>query len=149
MDNAPIGTILSIAVRTSQRGPMQEVSTAATAVNGGLAGDISVSKNRGITFLSASQWRQVNEELGVELPWHTRRANVLVDCGSLANLIGATVRVGQVTLKITGETKPCALMDALHQGLRKALEPDCRGGIHGRVIESGVICVGDRLVAVS
>lgn len=146
MDHPIIGSVLAVAIRTSQRGPMKEVPAATAKVDGGLDTDIPVSRARGITFLSANQWRQVNKELAVELPWHTRRANVLIDSDSLADLIGKSVRVGPVLLKITGETRPCELMDSLHQGLRTALTPDCRGGVHGRVIEGGTIRVGDQMV---
>lgn len=145
MTQQPIGKVLSIAVRTAQRGAMKEVPHASARVDGGLEGDIAVSASRGVSFISAEQWRQVTRELGANLAWHTRRANVLVETASLGHLVGKTVRVGEVELEITDETRPCALMDQLHQGLRAALVPDCRGGVHGRVLRAGRIQVGDTL----
>lgn len=148
MTQQPIGKVLSIAVRTVQGGAMKEVPHASACVDGGLEGDIAVSASRGITFISAEQWRQVTGELGADLAWHMRRANVLVETASLGQFIGKSVRVGEVELKITDETRPCALMDQLHQGLRAALVPDCRGGVHGRVLRAGRIRVGDMLTFV-
>ena len=145
MQPQPVGKVLAIAVRTAQRGPMKEVAEAAATPDAGLTGDITVTKDRGISLISATQWEQVTRELRADLPWHTRRANVLIDSDSLGALIGRTVRLGELLLHVTAETKPCALMDKLHQGLRQALVPDFRGGILARVIEGGRIRVGDQL----
>ena len=88
-------------------------------------------------------------ELGVELPWHTRRANLLVDGIRLADLIGQCTRVGEVELTINAETKPCGYMDELHPGLKDALSPDCRAGVYGRVTKAGEVKVGDRVTTMS
>jgi MOSC domain-containing protein YiiM len=146
MRDQTVGTVRSIALRTAVRGPMKEVAAARAAADGGLEGDVATSPRRGITFLATGQWSDVTRELGAELPWHTRRANVLVDAPKLGHLIGKTVRVGEVEVGVLAETKPCELMDALHQGLRSALAPDCRGGVHGRVLRGGRFQVGDVVV---
>lgn len=146
MADRTVGTVQSIALRTAVRGPMKEVDSARASVNGGLEGDIAVSPKRGITFLATGQWDEVSRTLNAELPWHTRRANVLVDAAGLGHLIGSTLRVGEVEIEILAETKPCELMDALHQGLKAALTPECRGGVHGRVIKAGRLQVGDAVV---
>jgi hypothetical protein len=39
-------------------------------------------------------------------------------------------------------------MDQLHDGLRQALEPDCRGGVHGEVLKAGAIRVGASIAIV-
>lgn len=138
----PVGTVLAIALRTTVRGPMREVASARALVGGGLEGDVRASPNRGITFLASGHWRTVTHQLHTDLPWHTRRANILVDAPSLGHLIGRKIRVGDVEVEIVGETKPCELMDALHLGLKDALVPDCRAGVHGRVLCGGEIQVG-------
>ena len=46
---------------------------------------------------------------------------------------------------ITGETRPCELMDEFQPGLKDALKPDMGGGVFGRVVESGAINAGDPL----
>lgn len=138
-----VGEVLSIALRGKDPREMREVHEAICAVDGVLEGDPASSVDRGITLISSRQWRQVICELGVELPWWTRRANVLVDTDGLGGYIGQLLKIGDVEIQIAGETKPCGLMDRLHPGLRSALLPDCRGGVHGRIVKGGVLRVGE------
>ncbi len=138
-----IGSVAGIAVRTAVRGEMREMGEAFASVNGGLDGDLESQRDRGVTFLSLRQWSEVERELGVSLPWHTRRANVAIDGGGLGELIGRRLRIGEVVLKIEDETRPCVLMDRLHPGLKAALARDCRGGVHGSVEQAGRIRIGD------
>lgn len=143
MSVAEIGQVLAIAVRSAVRGPMRELHEARAETNAGLEGDVKVSPDRGLTLLASRQWQAVQRELNVDLPWHTRRANLLIQCDGLGHLIGRTLRIGPVRLKVTGESRPCGRMDELHPGLREALRPDCRGGVHGRVVAGGRVRVGD------
>jgi len=122
---------------------MREIASARAVVDAGLAADIEVTANRGMTFLASGAWRKTCEDLNVDLPWHTRRANVLIDAESLADLIGRTIRFGSVAVAVRGETRPCGLMDELHSGLLQALTPDVRAGVMGRVISGGSFAIGD------
>lgn len=140
------GRVAAIAVKTAKGGPMREIEVAEAVVDGGITAGTPVSAKRGITFLSRERWNAAMDELMVDLPWHTRRANVLVEGLDLAPLIGRRVRLGDVEVDIRGETHPCARMDALYEGLRRALEPDCRGGVYGQVVRGGTFRVGDDLV---
>jgi MOSC domain-containing protein YiiM len=146
MEERIIGKVLKIALRTRPKGPMQEVLEATGSENGGLTGDVDSRPDRGITFLASQQWVEVTRELEKEIPWHTRRANVLVDAPSLANLIGRTITVGDVRVRINAETLPCSLMDRLEPGLKAALTPDCRAGVYGRILDNGRLRVGDVVV---
>lgn len=146
MEDRVIGRVLKIALRTRPKGPMQEVPEASGSENGGLTGDVSSRPDRGITFLASQQWAEATRELEKELPWHTRRANILVDAASLAELIGRTISVGDVRVRINAETRPCSLMDRLEPGLRAALTPDCRAGVYGRILNDGQLRVGDLVV---
>ncbi|GIK17705.1 MAG: molybdenum cofactor biosynthesis protein [Planctomycetota bacterium] len=137
-----IGRVVGIAVRTGPGAPMKELDEVLAATDGGLAGDNPSSPRRGVTLISQPQWRKANEELGSDLPWHTRRANVLVDAPSLGDLIGTTIALGNVLVRVEGETKPCAVMDAAQAGLLNALKPDGRGGVHGHILAGGLIRVG-------
>jgi MOSC domain-containing protein YiiM len=136
---------MSLAVRTARRGPMSEVREARVEPEGGLAGDLAARPDRGITLLSREQWDEVTRELGADLPWHTRRANVLMTGLRPAELLGKRIRIGGVEIQIEGETKPCDLMEAQHPGLLEALKPGCRGGVFGRILSSGTIAVGDAI----
>jgi MOSC domain-containing protein YiiM len=143
MQGKSIGRVLSIALRQQDKRQMTEVTEADAERDGGLVGDLAARPERGVTLIAAGQWREVQKELQAELPWYTRRANVFVEADSLGELIGARIKIGDVVLQIEGETRPCDLMDRLHFGLRGVLKPDARGGVHGRVLESGRIRVGD------
>jgi MOSC domain-containing protein YiiM len=136
--------LAAIAVRTGRGRPMRELSEALAEAGGGLTADIRVSPNRGVTLLSRRQWQEAMRELGIELPWHTRRANLLIEgAGSLRPWIGQSITIGEIELEIMGETEPCSVMDRQQPGLRRALTPECRGGVHARVIRGGYLRVGD------
>lgn len=145
MSMHPFGRVLAIATKLREGGPLIETDAVTAEVGGGLRGDVKCAPDRGVTLLSARQWRQVAAELQADLAWRLRRANILLEADSLAPLIGRTIALGEVHLLIRDETRPCGLMDAQHPGLRAALKPECRGGVHGRVLRGGWIRVGDLL----
>lgn len=109
----------------------------------GIDGDKRARPARGITLLSHQQWREVCGDLDAQLPWHTRRANLLVDAPSLAHTINQVITIGDVRIKVIAETKPCERMDEIHAGLQAALRNDCRGGVYGLVLHGGRIAVTD------
>ncbi len=143
MSNQTIGKVAAIAVRGASGRPMQEVIEAAAVADGSLEGDGRHEPDRGITLISSRQLEQVNRELGTDLPWHTRRANILVEAEGLGDLIGRTIAIGEVVVDIKDETRPCGLMDKFHLGFRAALTPHRRAGVHGRITTGGRIRVGD------
>ncbi len=142
------GKIVAIAVRTQKNGPMREIERAEASLGGGITGDLPVSAARGVTLISREQWDEAMGELNADLPWHTRRANVLVEGLRLSDLVGLVVKLGEVELHIHGETKPCGLMDKLYDGLQNVLKPEMRGGVHGQVIFAGNFAVGDSITIV-
>jgi MOSC domain-containing protein YiiM len=126
---------------------MQVIDSAQITVANGILGDFrGTQQERQITILSESAWRKACAEIDADLPWTTRRANLLVDEIEFnASYVGKTVRIGDVELMVTRETNPCSLMDAQHQGLTAALTPDWRGGICCKVIKPGDIKIGDQI----
>lgn len=140
-----IGKVAAIAIKTAEFGPMREVDSAVGVAGGTLEGSQPCSPERGLTLLSSRQWAQVQRELGGQMPWYTRRANLLIEADGLGGLIGRTVRAGELTIEICGESRPCGLMDRLQPGLRQALTRDCRGGVFGRIVCGGRVSVGDAL----
>ena len=141
-----VGTIEAIAVRSRKNGPMEELPQAEAHAGGGIEGDLPAPPDRSITLLSADQWNQVMRELDRDLPWHTRRANVLVSGPALELLIGHEIQLGSVRVAVKGETEPCKLMEQICPGLRAALTPECRGGVLGRITQSGTMAIGDEIV---
>ena len=137
-----VGTVTGLAVRTGVGAAMQELDSLQAVTDGGIEGDVSAPIHRGITLLSSRQWQQVVEEIGMDYPWYTRRANVLVDCDSLSHLMEQTIQIGDVVVQVTGETDPCSVMEAIHPRLKEALTPEMRGGVYGRILQGGSIAIG-------
>ena len=111
----------------------------------GVIGDHGTSKNRQVTLLDEANWVAACEEISAELPWTTRRANILVQGLDLPKLVDQRVRVGTALVEVIGEVDPCYVMDAAQHGLKDALKPDWRGGVYARVIESGIVASGDKI----
>ena len=138
------GRVLELARRAATRAPMEVLDEASVTVDGGLSGDIRGKlKGRQVTVLSRESWDAACRELGRELPWTTRRANILIEGLDLADTAGRTLRFGDLKLAITGETDPCQRMDEQAEGLREALLPDWRGGVTCTVTQAGSVGVGD------
>jgi MOSC domain-containing protein YiiM len=113
-------------------------------VEKGITGDSRGSaKDRQITVLSEPAWQKACDTVDSDLPWTTRRANLLVNGVEFdPDDIGKTTRIGEALLKITRETNPCSLMDQQHQGLKNALTPNWCGGVCCIVTRPGSIQVG-------
>ena len=143
------GVVRAIAWRPTDGGAMQATHECRVLARRGIDTENRKHGKREVTLLTAEAWGDVCRELGVDLSWHFRRANFLVEGVDLANTIGKTISIGAVTVYIHGETKPCQLMDDQHQRLREALKPNHRGGVFGQVKTGGTICVGDPVTTLS
>ena len=102
---------------------------------------------RQVTVLSLESWLIACAELGAELPWTTRRANILISGITFsAEDVGKILQIGDVCLQITVETDPCNRMDKQHQGLTAALTPEWRAGVCCRVLSGGQIQINDQVL---
>jgi MOSC domain-containing protein YiiM len=138
------GRVIALAIKPEHRAPMSEVNEFAVTTRG-IEGNVGQSNPRRVTLLSREQWDEAQAVLNADIPWTARRANILVEDVPLATLLGKRLRVGDVEMLIHGVTEPCGRMDEAHPGLRRALEPDCRGGMHAEVLNDGAIRVGDTI----
>jgi MOSC domain-containing protein YiiM len=137
-----MGRLIGIGYAPAKRAPLDERQDGVIGNTSGLAGDVrGATADRQVTVLFRESWEAACAELGVALPWLTRRANLLVE--GLKTPRSGRFRIGDVVLEVAGETKPCQLMEAAHHGLRAALKPDWRGGVCCRVINGGNIRLGD------
>ncbi len=134
-----------IAYRTASRAPMQLIDQCEVSLEEGVHTDTRGKPGkRQVTLLAADSWSQACAELEMNLPWTTRRANLLLSGVTFGpDDVGRQVRIGEVLLEITGETAPCHRMDEQHEGLTVILEPGWRGGVCCRVLSPGRIAVGD------
>lgn len=141
--------LLGIARRSAKGGPMEEIAEAIVTKESGIVGDFrgagGKDKLRQVTILSHLEWSYACRELGAEIPWRMRRANLLIDFPEYGpQLLGKLLLFGYpedvgVVLEVTGETDPCKRMDEIHPGLRAALTSRWRGGLTCRVIRGGTI----------
>ena len=148
----PAPVLAGIARHAFPKAPMEVVDHVEVTVDGGIHGDFRGAIKPGgrgrrqVTLLERGDWDAAMAEVGHNLPWQDRRANLLVDGLDLPQLPGARLRIGEsVILEITRETDPCERMEALAAGLKAALLPDWRGGACTRVIAGGHIAVGDAI----
>ena len=139
----PHGVVHGIAVRPGDGEQMVEVIEQRAVTGAGLVGDPRAMGRRGITLLSEEKWTDTMREIGADLPWHARRANVLVYGMDLKATIDKVIRVGDILVKVWGETEPCGPMNDVHPGLMEALRLDTRGGVYGEIIYPGVVRLGD------
>ncbi len=131
-----------------ERGAVPEERDALDLVAGeGVAGDHTRGGRRHVTLLFEDDLNAALEALGVPVDPARRRANILLSGGGAGALIGATLRLGEATLLVRGETKPCHVMDAAAPGLRAALEPEARSGVWAEVVTSGRVTAGTAMTS--
>ncbi|MCB2383958.1 MULTISPECIES: MOSC domain-containing protein [Shewanella] len=143
--------LLAIAYKTVKRGPMNEVLCANVTQLSGVEKDVfGRPGKRQVTVLSKIQWQQACHSIEADLPWTTRRANLLVDDLVFSSAdVGKHLQIGDLRLEITGETDPCKKMEIAHVGLEAALTPDWRGGVTCRVLNDAMIHLGDEITLVN
>lgn len=140
------GEIVAIARHAESRAPIEELSTAPVSLEAGIEGDCHGAPGPSqVTVVSEEGWRDATADLGIELSWTLRRANVLIRGLDLFDTASKQLRLGEVILEVTGENVPCWLMDKQHRELRKTLTPRWRAGVSCRVIRGGIIKLGDRV----
>lgn len=124
---------------------MLETDQCTVTAEAGVAGDFRGRPGRRqVTVLSREDWTDACHELDRDLPWTTRRANLLVGGFRFGPAsVGQILSIGDLRLEITGETDPCERMTAACPGLREALTPDWRGGVCCRVLSGAEIRIDD------
>jgi MOSC domain-containing protein YiiM len=147
-----MGRIAGIARHDRPLGPMEVLDCVELVEGQGIAGDFRGTRKagstgqNGVVLIEAGDWAAATAECGAEVPWHERRGNLLVEGLDLPQAAGAKLRIGrEVLVEITQECAPCERMEALHPGLRSALEPDWRAGARARVLRGGEVAVGDEI----
>lgn len=154
---AAVGRLGGIARHDRPYGPIETIDhvrvTTAEGVHGDIRGAVASTKTtrkRQVSLIEADSWAEAMADLGLTgedaLPWHVRRANLLVEGLRLPREIGKVIAIGRsVRIEVTGECDPCSRMEEIAPGLKAALIPDWRGGVLGRVMEEGEIAVGDEI----
>lgn len=137
------GKLEAIWIKRFRKGPMDPVESARALALQGLEGNANLGGKRQITVVEQEVMEQLQAHFGESMDPILRRANLMISGVSLTESRGRILRVGDLRIEIWGETRPCERMDEALPGLRKALDPDWRGGVYGIVLNDCRIRVGD------
>ena len=149
MSDSSLGTLAAIWIKRAKRGPMDAVETARLVAGLGIVGNANQGGKRQVTVMASEAWDATRADLGLKVGEGpapiARRANLLTTGVDLADSRGRVLRVGDVRLRLNGETVPCHLMEETCAGLQEAMRPDWRGGAFGEVLDDGEIAPGDHV----
>ena len=136
--------LIGIARAAASRAPLEILERVTIGVADGLDGDFHGTRPlRQVSVLFQEGWEDACRDLGADLPWLTRRANLYVAGLERPRQEGGRLVIGEVVLEVMEETRPCSVMEMAHAGLRAALRPDWRGGVLCRVLTGGEVRQGD------
>lgn len=139
------GQLRAIWRKRAKRGPMDPQTSAVLVAGRGLEGNANQGGKRQVTIIEEERWTEATNQIGVDVPPASRRANLMITGLHLEGTRGQILRVGPTRLQIWMECTPCERMDAAQPGLQEALRPHWRGGACAQVLEGGEIRVGDEV----
>jgi MOSC domain-containing protein YiiM len=142
------GKVDWIGLRPARRAAMVEVRAAELSPERGLVGDrySRAGGPRQVTLIQAESLHTIASHLGLETvsPADLRR-NIVTSGINLVALKGRRVRIGAALIEVTEDCHPCSRMEeAFGVGGYNAVRG--LGGVTARVLEEGVIGVGDAVV---
>lgn len=142
------GTVELITVRPERKAIPEIREEVVAEAEIGLEGDHYASKGgkRQVTLIQAEHITAVASFMGEkEIDPRLLRRNIVVSGINLHSLKGKHFQLGNAILEHTGECHPCSRMEEnLGEGGYNAMRG--HGGITCRVIQSGTIKTGDKLV---
>ena len=124
---------------------MDPADRARVVAGRGIVGNANQGGKRQVTIVSNKHWEEVTAPLGDTPDPRLRRANLLVSDIDFSGARGKILKIGNVRVRIYGETRPCEQMDEAVDGLQKAMSVPWGGGAHGEVLTDGEIAIGDRV----
>lgn len=145
------GRVEFVGVRPARGVDVLSVDAAQAVAGRGLVGDryTGGSGKRGVTLIQAEHLPVIATLAGLPaIDPRTVRRNLVVSGLPLLALKGRLFRIGDVLLEGTGPCDPCSKMEtALGEGGYNAMRG--HGGLCARIVEGGVIRLGDAVCAVS
>lgn len=143
-----MGKVIGIAGCDKKGAEMVVFAAAKVSFEHGIGDDYhgTIQNDRQVTIMTQESWDAVCKELDRKLHWTKRRANIMIEGIDLENSTGNRLKIGNFYIEITGEFKPGKFMDEQFIGLKKALTPNWRGGVTGRVVQEGNVNEGDAVV---
>ena len=140
-----MGKLEAIWLKRARGGPMDPVDEAVAVEGRGLKGGADFDSHRQVTLIEREVFDRLKGSLDDSVEPMMRRANLLVSGIRLEDTRGRMLAVGDLRIHIRGETRPCGRMEDALAGLRDALSPHWRGGVHGSVLNDANIAVGDEV----
>jgi MOSC domain-containing protein YiiM len=133
----------AIWIKRARLGPMDPAPKAALVAGRGIVGNANQGGRRQVTIIAREVFDELRRSVGPGVQPVMRRANLMVSGLALPETKGRVLQIGQVRIRVNGETRPCERMDEAFPGLQDALGVDGRGGVYGEVVDGGEIAVGD------
>ncbi|MCL1816380.1 MAG: molybdopterin-binding protein [Clostridiales bacterium] len=139
-----MGKVIAVCVSKNRGEPKKNVHSGYFVVEWGIKGDAHASRwRRQISLLSAEKIDAFNKQGAHVLPG-TFGENLVVEGLNFAALpIGSLLRSGNVLLEITQIGKECHKHCEIYQRMGDCIMP--REGVFAKVLEPGLICVGDEM----
>lgn len=143
------GLVAGIYVRPGRRKEMNVLTETMAVAGHGLEGDrYNAPGTRQVSLIQAEYLPVIASLLGKPAvdPALLRR-NVVVSGINLLTMKGKKFRIGNALLEYTGECHPCSRMEEnLGKGGYNAMRS--HGGILARILETGIVRVGDPVIPV-
>lgn len=137
------GRVEALWRKRAHRGPMDPADQVRLVKGKGIADDANFGRSkRQVTVIEKEVFDRISAEHPDVEP-SMRRANVMVSGIRLKDSRDKVLRLGEVRIRLHGETRPCQRMDAQVQGLTAALAPPWNGGVYGVVLDDGTVGIGD------
>jgi len=137
------GRVEALWTKRAHNGPMDPTEELILIEGKGIGSDANFGRSkRQVSVIEKEVFESIMKDLP-EVEPYMRRANVMVSGIRLENTSGQILTLGEVRIRLHGETRPCERMDAQVPGLTAALDPNWNGGAYGVVLNDGRLCVGD------
>jgi MOSC domain-containing protein YiiM len=130
-------------IKRMHRGPMDPADRARVVAGKGIVGNANQGGKRQVTIVSSKHWGEVTAPLGDTPDPRLRRANLLVSDIDFSEARGQILKIGNVRVRIYGETRPCVQMEEAVPGLKAAMSVPWGGGAFGEILDDGEFSVGD------
>ena len=140
-----MGNLEKIFIKRGKLAPMDEVHHTKMQAGKGILGNIEQNGLRQITLMEKEKWEELMQYHKVELPFQTRRANLVISGINLKDTRRKILVIGECKIEVFGELKPCERMDKAVMGLQKSMYNNWKGGAFGKALIDGYIQVGNKI----
>lgn len=103
-------------------------------------------KRRHLSIIAKETIEKVRDEHNLTLPPGHHRRNVVVEGIELNSLLGKTLQLGDIRVRVDSPCAPCAYLEKKTQpGVLSAFKAAGGAGVRAEILESGTISVGDTI----